>query len=196
MSTTKRVSGTYTVISDNMSLNAPLVTINGNLVITGNSSIVESTNTSIYDNIIVLNSGLSPSVAPTLNAGITVDRGTQANVSLIWNESVQLWQLTTDGSNYGNIVVAGGATSGFSLSGNLDVQSYSIYSQNTAYVKFDENVAIKTTTVAPAAAAGYNVVSAQSPNGGGSGIYTTNSVYNNAELMTQTKGLIYSIIFG
>jgi hypothetical protein len=179
-----------------MSLNAPLVTINGNLVITGNSSIVESTNTSIYDNIIVLNSGLSPSVAPTLNAGITVDRGTQANVSLIWNESVQLWQLTTDGSNYGNIVVAGGATSGFSLSGNLDVQSYSIYSQNTAYVKFDENVAIKTTTVAPAAAAGYNVVSAQSPNGGGSGIYTTNSVYNNAELMTQTKGLIYSIIFG
>jgi hypothetical protein len=194
MSVTKRILGDYTLQSinatDRVNITTSLVTINGNLIVTGNTSSINSTNTTIWDNVITLNGGLSPATPPTLDAGIEVDRGTLANVKLLWSETVKAWQLTSDGSTYTNIAVAGGTTS------NLDMIAYSIYSSSTNYVKFDDNIAIKTSTVAPTATAGYSTLSAITPSNGGTGLAVSNSDYTNEEIALKKRSIAYSIIFG
>jgi hypothetical protein len=172
MATFKRISGDYTIQSagagDNVNINTNTLTVNGNLVVTGNSTSINTTNTSIWDNIITLNANLSPATAPTLNAGIEVNRGSSANVALRWNETVRNWQVTTDGSTYGNI------STGFAtLSANLNLTGYRIY-DTVSNVQFYANT-----------------VSA-----GGSGVYATNTNYVNQELITKQRSIAYSIIFG
>ena len=61
------------------------VTIGANLTVTGTTTYVNSTTVELGDNIILLNSG--ETVAPTLDAGFEVERGTSANVKFIWDES-------------------------------------------------------------------------------------------------------------
>lgn len=200
MSTTKRILGDYTIQSigstDKINLNSATVIVNGNLFVTGNSQQVVSTNSAISDNIITLNHGLSLTSPPNpAGAAIEVDRGTGANVQLRWNETVTNWQITADGTTYSNIAISG-AGGGTSILANLDMSTYSIYSSTGAYVKFDDNVSIKNTTVAPTAVAGYNVVYAQTPSGGGSGLFITNSTYTAQELVTKSKAVAYSIVFG
>jgi len=83
------------------------VTVDDNLTVTGNftvSGTTTSINTEIItldDNIIVLNNNASG--APSENAGIEVERGSSTNVALRWNETDDKWQITNDGSTYGNI---------------------------------------------------------------------------------------------
>jgi hypothetical protein len=80
------------------------VTIDDNLVVTGDLTVSGTTTTLntenllVEDNIVVLNSGVTGS--PTLNAGIEIERGTSVNVQLRWNETTDKWELTTDGTNY------------------------------------------------------------------------------------------------
>ena len=45
--------------------------------------------------------------SPTENAGIEIERGNSTNVTLRWNETSDLWQLTVDGSNYQDILTDG-----------------------------------------------------------------------------------------
>ena len=59
----------------------------------------------IDDNIIVLNNNVSGS--PTENAGIEIERGAASNVTLRWNETSDLWQVTVDGSNYQDLLTDG-----------------------------------------------------------------------------------------
>lgn len=188
------VYGEYTIQTtdagaDKVNINSSQVTINGNLIVTGNSSSINSTNTTIWDNIITLNGGLSPTLAPSINAGIEVDRGTLANVQIRWNEATDTWQLTNDGTNFGTIL-----TSGLPFVSNLDMGQYSIYSSNFGNVKFDDNVAIKNTTVAPTALVGYNTIYTQPPASGGSGVFVTNETNTNQELVTKTKAIVYALI--
>lgn len=83
---------------------AGTVTVDDNLVVTGNLTVSGTTTTvntetvTIADNIIVLNSDETGS--PTANAGIEVERGTSTNVQLRWNESNDKWEITTDGTNF------------------------------------------------------------------------------------------------
>lgn len=109
-STVKNLSGNYII-------NSTLVTVNGNLVVTGNTTSVQSTNTIIVDNIITLNGNVSAATSPTLNAGIEINRGSSANVQLRWNESYDKWQLTNNGSTFGNIATTG----------NIDLTGLTIY---------------------------------------------------------------------
>lgn len=78
------------------------VVINGDLTVQGTTTTVNSNTVSIGDNIIVLNG--DETGAPTQNAGIEVERGTSTNVSLRWNETVDLWQVTTNGTTYQDIL--------------------------------------------------------------------------------------------
>lgn len=187
---------TFKNIPDSYNITTPLFTINGNLFVTGNSQQVVSTNSAINDHLIVLNHGLSLTSPPNpLGAAIEVDRGTGANVQLRWNETVQNWQITTDGTTYSNIAVSSSA-GGLNITANIDTKSYTIYSSTTANVTFDDNVAIQNTTVTPLAVSGYNVVYAQTPSGGGSGLYVTNTTITAQELATQAAAIKYAIIFG
>lgn len=60
----------------------------------------------IDDNIVVLNNDTSG--APVDDAGIEIERGSENNVRIIWNETTNTWQFTNDGVGYENLGSGGG----------------------------------------------------------------------------------------
>ena len=80
------------------------------------------------------------------------------------------------------------------LGGNLNVLQHSIFSANTAVVSIDSNLAIKNVTVAPSTVAGYNVIYAQTPGAGQTGLYVTNASYQQKELITKAKAIAFALI--
>jgi len=186
MSTYKRISGDYTIqsvgINDRINITSTMVTINGNLQVTGNSQTIVSTNSAITDNMITLNHGLSTGSPPNAaGAAIEVDRGTEANVQLRWNETVKNWQVTRDGTTYANIASSVGsllsnvyADSAPALGANLDLRGRTVWDSTT------NATALTLSTVG----------------GAGSGVYATPTGGSSAELVTQSKALAYAIIFG
>ena len=77
------------------------LTVTGNLTVNGNVTTLNTETLAVEDNIIVLNSNVTGAAAT--NAGIEVERGTDTNVVLRWDESVDKWQFTNDGTNYANL---------------------------------------------------------------------------------------------
>jgi hypothetical protein len=85
-------------VSTSASVTFQNVTVNGDLVVNGTTTTLNTTELLVEDNIITLNSNVSAS--PTIDAGIEIKRGTQPTVTLKWNETIDKWQFTNDGSNY------------------------------------------------------------------------------------------------
>ena len=76
------------------------VTIAGNLTVSG----TVLSDLEIEDNAVVLNSTYTGNPAVDgLDAAVEVERGTGTNVKILWNETTDRWQITNDGSVYGNI---------------------------------------------------------------------------------------------
>ena len=75
------------------------VTVTGNLSVTG--STFGSATLDVDNYKITLNASVTG--APTLNGEIEVNRGTSADVRIRWNESLDLWEYTNDGSAYSRI---------------------------------------------------------------------------------------------
>jgi hypothetical protein len=78
------------------------LTVGGNLNVTGTINSVNTTQVNIVDNKINLNTDFTG--APTADAGIRVERGTSADVEVLWNETADNWTLTNDGTNYHPVV--------------------------------------------------------------------------------------------
>lgn len=207
MSANKRLNTSYTLTtinnSDTVTFNTSMVTITGNLTVLGAQTAIETVNTTLKDNIIVLNDGETGAGVSSGLAGIQIARGTSPNVFLRWNETVKAWQITNDGAVYSNIAYTsgGGASASLltdpspSISGNLNTWNYAIYSNTQPVVYFNDNVAISTTSTAPNAITNNVVVYASTVSGGGSGLYTATSTGAN-ELATKSAAIKYAIIFG
>ncbi|CAB4132831.1 hypothetical protein UFOVP257_4 [uncultured Caudovirales phage] len=207
MAVVKNLNTDYTITNKisplaNVTLATHTVFVQGNLIVGGNSTSVSKTDLAISDNIIILNKGEAGAGVTLNTAGLEIDRGSFANVRLIWNETYKKWSLTNDGITYANVSTSsgsGGTTvrddSAPQLGGNLDVLARSIFSSNTAYVKFDDNIAMQTTSIVPTAQVGYAVMFAQNTNPGGSGIYVANNGSAKEELITKKQSVGYSIIF-
>jgi hypothetical protein len=75
------------------------VTINNDLVVTGDLTVngdVTTLNTAtmnVEDNIFVLNSNVTGT--PSLNAGLEVERGDYTNASIFWDESFNIWSVSS-----------------------------------------------------------------------------------------------------
>jgi hypothetical protein len=78
------------------------LTVGGNLNVTGTINSVNTTQVNIVDNKINLNTDFTGT--PTVDAGVRVERGTFADVEVLWNETNDQWTLTNDGTNYHEIV--------------------------------------------------------------------------------------------
>jgi hypothetical protein len=76
--------------------------VSGNLTVNGTTTTVNTAEILLEDNIITLNSGATG--APSANAGIEIERGSATNVVLRWNESTDKWQVTTNGTDYYDII--------------------------------------------------------------------------------------------
>jgi len=68
----------------------------GNLTVSGTTTTINTETLTIDDNIIVLNNNYTGGT-PTESGGVEIERGTQTNASLIWNESSDVWQCGLSG---------------------------------------------------------------------------------------------------
>ena len=87
-------------LPDDVSVTGNL-TIGGNLDVQGSINSISTTEVNIVDTKVVLNTNVTE--APLADAGLKVNRGTSADVELLWNETDDQWTLTNDGTNYHEI---------------------------------------------------------------------------------------------
>jgi len=131
------------------------LSIQGNLDVAGNLNYVEVQDLLVRDNTITLNYG-NTSVNTT--SGIYIDRtgypgGGAANVGLRWQENLDRWELSDDGTNYFEIITtnnvpAGGVTSVNTLTGDVVLDTDDILEGTNKYYAealFDASLATKTT---------------------------------------------------
>ena len=101
--------------------------VGGNLNVIGTVNSVNTTQINIEDNKVNLNTNFTGT--PTTDAGIRVERGDEADVELLWNETSNNWTLTNNGTDYHAIVRKSVTTLGTSATsytvnhklGSLDV---------------------------------------------------------------------------
>lgn len=103
-------SGTDIVIGlpNDVSITNDLI-VGGNLTVNGTTTTVNTETINLADNIILLNSNATGSA--TESAGIEVERGTDPNRSLIWNETNDRWEIQANDGNYYPISYVTGADS-------------------------------------------------------------------------------------
>ena len=101
------------------------LTITGDLTVSGNTTYVNTETIQLSDNIITLNANHTGS--PTQDAGLEVERGSETNVVLQWNEANDYWEIASGGT-VGRIITTGdeGAGNGFDAD-LLDGQEGSYY---------------------------------------------------------------------
>jgi hypothetical protein len=69
------------------------VVVQGNLTVNGTTTTVNSNEVNIGDAVMLLNS--DETGTPSQNSGIEVERGTDTNVSFLWDEAVDKWTIGT-----------------------------------------------------------------------------------------------------
>lgn len=155
-------------LTDNVSITGDL-TVGGNLTISGSATYINAETIQLADNTIVLNSNVTGS--PTENSGIEVERGTDANVSVLWNEANDQWTLSNDGTNYGAISrkvaasIGNAAATSFAVVHNLGTRDVTVNVYDNAnyetvvtdVVRTDANTVTVSFAVAPSSNA-YRVV--------------------------------------
>ncbi len=119
--------------------------VGGNLNVIGTVNSVNTTQINIEDNKVKLNSNFTGT--PTTDAGITVERGTESDVEILWNETTNVWSLTNNGTQYHPIARKHAetlATSSTTYSiihnlGSLDV-TVQVYEAATPYAQVEADI--------------------------------------------------------
>jgi hypothetical protein len=202
MATDKKLNTSYTLDTSD-------VYITGNLTVQGIQTSVQTTDTFITDKIFTLNNGetlagVGGGVLGNAAAGIEIDRGTNPNAYLVYNEPTNTFAVSTDGgATFANVLTSFGNVSTLiseivedttpQLGGNLDVQTFSIFSA-TNNVSIAGNLQLNNTLITPTAVANATVVYAASPAAGTSGVYVINGSAANEELITKRRAFGFSLI--
>jgi hypothetical protein len=191
------ISANITLDAETVYVDAVDAYISGNLHVAGVYDTTTVTNTNIQDKDIALNVGESGwgvgGNASPGTSGIIVDRGLQANVSLRWNETTDVWEITTDGSTYNDII-----TSSTGLSAVVDDTSPELGGNlvnNGYFLKFDD------ATISPPNASGTTIFTvgssvfyADTVGSAGSGLYVEHPAAAAQELVTKAKAIVFAII--
>ena len=119
------ISSAQFLRSDESDTMAGSLIVQGDLTVSGNTTYVNTETIQLADNIITLNANHTG--AASQNAGLEVERGTDSNVVLQWNEANDYWEIASGGST-GRIITTSdvGAGSGFDAD-LLDGQEGSYY---------------------------------------------------------------------
>jgi hypothetical protein len=101
MSRTLRVTGDYTVEAANsdITFDSDNVVVTGNLLVSGTTTTVNTTDTLIEDNIITLNRGELGAGVTLGTAGIEIDRGSLDDAKLVWNETLNQFEVKVGSGN-------------------------------------------------------------------------------------------------
>jgi len=97
------------------------VVVAGDLTVQGTTTSIDTANTTISDNVIVLNEGEVGAGITNTTSGIEIDRGSESNVTFVYDDSIDKWTVgsqtivaaTFEGAFAGNITgdIAGDVTS-------------------------------------------------------------------------------------
>ena len=85
------------------------ISIPGNLTVSGTTNFINSQTLNIGDNNIVLNADVTGT--PSSNGGITIERGTETNATLIWDETNDYWKAGLAGAEV-QVALVNGTYSG------------------------------------------------------------------------------------
>lgn len=196
------------------------VFINGNLVVTGVFTRVESVDTYIYDPIITLNADAN--LVPFENSGIEVNRGSSPNISLVWNESIDWWTFSASHpSRYVTSTRDDPSNDTFMmwkilrmirddpdphLGGHLYTDGYEIRSQDPDNIiltpgwnETQANTGIQINHVNSLVAnipyvQNATVYFAKEPENGQTGLYVIDKLQRQEELITKRRALVYSLV--
>ena len=146
--------------------------VSGNLEIRGTTTTVNTTNVNIADNLIVLNSNHTGAPLGTLRSGLEIERGSATNAKLQYNESTDQWEFTgpktgtlavTDDINAGTITINAGTD--LSTGGNFGLND----SDNKTITIDHSNITRTntTTTASPAYGAAFTAIDTLTTNARG-----------------------------
>jgi hypothetical protein len=174
--TTLNIGGAATTLSigaatGTTTVNNNLV-VSGDLTVDGTTTVLNTATLEVEDNIVLLNKGVTG--VPSLDAGIEVERGSSANVSILWNETTDSWTITNEGTNYHAVarkhvadITGDATTSAFSITHNLgtrDIQ-VQVYDAASPYDTVEVDIERTSTSVvtirfatAPIVGVNYRVV--------------------------------------
>lgn len=218
MTTHKRINGNYELTtlgaSDTVTLTTSLVTITGNLTVSGTQTTVNSTDTDIQDRVIVLNKGESGAGVTGGTSGIEVDRGSSTNSRIVFDESNDKWSIDNGSGSLAIIATSAGGTglenvvedTTPQLGGDLDVNSQSIISASNGNIVIAPNgtgilhvdgsaVRLQNEGSDPTGQSGYTTVYAKAAGSGGTGLYAVSGTTTADELVSKSKAIVYGIIF-
>lgn len=180
------------------------IILEGNLFVIGTFSNVQSYQTLIYDNFITLNAEAQG--VPTEHAGIEVERGIEPKTGIRWNEILDQWEFTNDGTIWWRMLRRLKDDPDPHLGGNLYTDCYHIKSEwpcNIIFTpgenEFTANGALEITHVDLAVAnvayvANATVLYGGEPENGNTGLYITDKQARAEELITKRKAVIYSLV--
>ena len=123
-------TGILTLGSDGIATFSSGVVIEGDLTVNGDVVTLNTTTLTIEDNILLLNKNVAG--VPSLDAGLEVERGTSANVRLFYDEGIDQWRFTNDGTTF-YAIPTGVASTSFSLTGDSGT-SQTLFSGDTITV--------------------------------------------------------------
>ena len=139
--------------TDNVTFND--VTVSGDLTVSGTTTTVNTETINLADNQIVLNSNFE-GATPTEDGGIEIERGDEANKTLVWNETDDKWTVgsetfvasTFEGALSGNATTATTASSAQALTGDVSVTgNWTAAATGDIYIKpTGDNVYMQGTT--------------------------------------------------
>ena len=140
----------------NLTFDGSTLTVPGNLTVTGTTATVSTTNTVIKDQLLELGNGRTGSASG--DAGVVVERGSDTNAGLIWDESANTWVACTTsatGASTGDLTLTDAPLKAASLdiSGDIDVDG----TANLDAVDIDGAVQLDNTLTVGANDQGYDV---------------------------------------
>ena len=106
------------------------MTVSGEFTVRGNVTTIESTVTSVKDNIITVNKGQQGSGVSLNVAGIDVDRGDLARQRLLWNEALGKWVV---GPTTQEVALATEAFVASSITGKANTSSLATVATSGSY---------------------------------------------------------------
>ena len=98
----KRFDGHYKITTSgadsNVTVTTHSLTVAGNLVVTGATTSVETTNSVISDNTIVLNKDESGAGVTAVTSGIEIERGSLTNTTVLYDDSIDAFTFKEGGA--------------------------------------------------------------------------------------------------
>lgn len=211
MSTYKRVSGDYNIVSvgaaDNVIVTTNTVKINGNLDVIGNVTYIDVTEVEVRDPFITLNVSNTPSNSSSYfsNSGILTHKTSTSYAGFRYNNTLGVWELSVDtdstgtGGTWGqvtpgNVSVAGANTQiQFNNDGVFGASANLTFDTAQDRLTINGAVSLPNQASVPAAVANAAVIYGNTPGGGNTGVYFNNTTAND-ELVSRSRAIALGLI--